>query len=185
VADVGRQALGDTRRLVGVLRAGDPSDGRTPQPGVAQIDGLLEQVHATGLAASLVTEGQPRPLPAGTELTAYRIVQEATTNTLKHAVGATALAVTLDYGPESLKITVRDNGRPPHGRHPGRDGSRTGGHGLDGMRERAAVYQGNITAGPAEGGWLVLARIPIAPLANPVAPPRPRTAAIQPRPVTL
>lgn len=163
LSQIGRQALGDTRRLLGVLRDDGAAEILAPQPGLVQIDELLAQVRTTGLAASLAVYGEPGPLPPGAELSVYRIVQEATTNTLKHAVGATSLAVVLDYSPDLLAISVQDDGnvrtlgtnhRPPTGT----------GHGLAGMRERAAIYHGTVVAGPAQGGWLVEARIPMTPM---------------------
>jgi signal transduction histidine kinase len=162
LSQIGRQALGDTRRLLGVLREDGASEVLAPQPGLAQIDGLLGQVRTTGLAASLAIYGEPRGLPPGAELTAYRIVQEATTNALKHAVGATSLAVVIDYSPNLLAISVQDDGHAPHqgANRPPPAGT---GHGLAGMRERAAIYHGTVVAGPSLGGWLVEARIPIAP----------------------
>lgn len=178
VADIGRQALGDTRRLLGVLRADSTSSGLYPQPGVGQIDGLLEQVRATGLGASLTIGGQPRPLPAGTELAAFRIVQEATTNALKHAVGATTLAVVLDYGADELRISVADDGHAQGPAGPGPAGNLVGGHGLDGMRERAALYDGSIVAGPSATGWAVRAtlRVPRGASARTGARPGPPLA---------
>jgi signal transduction histidine kinase len=163
---IGRQALGDTRRLLGVLRDDDASEELAPQPGLAQIDGLLAQVRTTGLAASLAVNGDPHPLPPGAELTVYRIVQEATTNALKHAVGATSVAVVLDYSPNLLAISVRDNGRVPNLGAGHRPPAGTG-HGLSGMRERAAIYRGSVVAGPSVAGWKVEARIPIAPVPRP------------------
>ncbi|HUC15223.1 MAG TPA: sensor histidine kinase, partial [Acidimicrobiales bacterium] len=166
---IGRQALGDTRRLLGVLRDDGVPEALAPQPGLAQIDGLLAQIRTTGLAASLVVNGEPRPLPPGAELSVYRIVQEATTNSLKHAAGATSVAVTLDYGPNLLAISVQDNGRGPSR---GTDRPPRGtGHGLSGMSERAAVYRGTVVAGPSGGGWLVEARIPIGPARRPPRSP--------------
>jgi signal transduction histidine kinase len=166
---IGRQALGDTRRLLGVLRDDGASDVLAPQPGVAQIDALLAQIRTTGLAASLTMNGEPRPLPPGAELTVYRIVQEATTNALKHAIGATSVAVVLDYGPDLLAISVQDNGRAPSR---GSDRPPRGtGHGLSGMRERAAIYRGTVVAGPSIGGWLVEARIPMAVVPRPPRSP--------------
>jgi signal transduction histidine kinase len=162
---IGRQALDDTRRLLGVLRDDGAPEELAPQPGLAQIDGLLAQVRTTGLAASLAINGEPRPLPPGAELTVYRIVQEATTNALKHAVGATSVAVALDYSRNLLAISVQDNGRAP-GRSPDHRPPRGSGHGLSGMSERAAIYRGTVVAGPGLGGWSVEARIPITPVAG-------------------
>ena len=162
---IGRQALGDTRRLLGVLRDDGAPEELAPQPGLAQIDGLLAQVRTTGLAASLAINGEPRPLPPGAELTVYRIVQEATTNALKHAVGATSVAVALDYSHNLLAVSVQDNGRAP-GRGTGHRPPKGSGHGLSGMSERAAIYRGTVVAGPCLGGWSVEARIPITPVAG-------------------
>ena len=170
VSDIGRQALGDTRRLLGVLRADAAPGGLAPQPGVAQVEGLLEQVRATGLGASLSIEGRQRPLPPGTELAVYRIVQEATTNSLKHAVGATRLAVALDYGTDELTISVTDDGHGLSLAAAGHAAHLVGGHGLAGMRERAAVYDGTVVAGPSPIGWVVRATLRVPPGAGPAAP---------------
>ncbi len=166
VSDIGRQALNDTRRLLGVLHTEVTAGELAPQPGVAQVADLLDQVRATGLEASFSIAGHQRPLPAGLELAAYRIVQEATTNALKHAVGATALAVALDYGQGELTISIADDGGSiaDDGGGPALTGARLGGprragHGLDGMSERAAVYGGTVTAGPSGHGWTVRATL--------------------------
>jgi len=176
---IGRQALGDTRRLLGVLRDDGAPEELAPQPGLAQIDGLLAQVRTTGLAASLAVSGEPRPLPPGAELTVYRIVQEATTNALKHAVGATSIAVALGYSPNLLAVSVQDNGRAPTLGAGGHRPPRGTGHGLSGMKERAAIYRGTVVAAPAVGGWLVEARIPIPPV-----PRSPRSPGRASRPPT-
>ncbi|HEY1618072.1 MAG TPA: sensor histidine kinase [Streptosporangiaceae bacterium] len=158
VAATGHQALDEMRRLLGVLRTEDAPRGRQPQPGMAQLDGLFDQVRATGLAAGLTVTGIPAAMPPGAELTVYRIVQEALTNTLKHAVGPTRVSVDVAYRPDSVMVDVRDNGAG-RGGQPER---MTPGHGLTGMRERAAVYGGTVRAGrdPA-GGWRIRARLPI------------------------
>ncbi|HUB69758.1 MAG TPA: histidine kinase [Acidimicrobiales bacterium] len=168
VSAIGRQALGDTRRLLGVLRADHSPDGLAPQPGVAQVAALVDEVRGTGLEVGMEVVGDVRPLPPGVELTAFRIVQEATTNVLKHAMGATRLAVVLRYGADLLDVCVRDNGEVANALtldRQARPASRSsaGGHGLAGMRERALVYNGAVTAGPCGDGWQVLARIPIDP----------------------
>jgi signal transduction histidine kinase len=162
VAEIGRQALGDTRRLLGVLRDDDAADQLAPQPGLDQVDKLLEQVRATGLAASLAIRGDPRSLPPGAELSVYRIVQEATTNALKHATRATAVKVTLAYEHNMLTVLVENDGGPPSAPVSGHRPAPLSGHGLAGMRERAAVYGGTVLAGPSSEGWLVEARIPVA-----------------------
>jgi signal transduction histidine kinase len=153
VAETGRQALDDTRRLLGVLHTGPPSDPSGPQPGIGQISGLVEQAAATGLRAELQVDGEPFAVGSGPGLSAYRIVQEAITNTLKHADGATQVLVRLRYSGRNLEIEVRDDGRPGPA-PPARD--RPAGFGLEGMRERAAIYDGGLSAGPLSGGgWEV------------------------------
>ncbi len=158
VSATGRQALDEMRRLLGVLRTEDTRHSRAPQPGIAQLDGLLDQVRTTGLAATLTVTGTPGTMPPGAELTVYRIVQEALTNTLKHAAYPTRVGVVLTHRPDSVTVDVHDNGAwrpvPPQ--------AKAAGHGLTGMRERAAVYGGTVSAGadPA-GGWRVHAQLPV------------------------
>ena len=157
VAATGHQALDEMRRLLGVLRTEEAPQSRQPQPGLAQLDELFEQVRSTGLAAGLTVTGTPAGLPPGAELTVYRIVQEALTNTLKHAAGPTRVSVAIACRPDSVTVDVRDDGA----RRAGAEES-TAGHGLTGMRERAAVYGGAVTAGPGPGGgWHVHARLPV------------------------
>jgi signal transduction histidine kinase len=171
----GRTALADMRRMLGILapdRVGGTADGDAvpaPMPGLDRLGELLEQVRATGLRTELSVMGTPRPLDAGVELSAYRIVQEALTNTLKHAPDARA-AVTLRYEPDALELEVVDDGgsgRVPHRSlaHPGDPG-----HGLIGMQERVAVFGGSLEAGPHGGGFRVAARLPVDPAAAPAAP---------------
>jgi signal transduction histidine kinase len=157
VSEVGRHALSDMRAMLGVLRTDEPLDPKTarvpqpPQPGVGQLGALVERVQATGLAASLSVDGAPFPLGAAAELTAYRIVQEALTNTLRHAAAQHAW-VTISYDEPEVRIRVTDDGVPavPNAQ----------GHGIDGMRERAALHHGALRAGPADdGGWLVEATL--------------------------
>jgi signal transduction histidine kinase len=156
ISDVGRQALGDTRRLLGILRTEQSDDGFAPQPGIEQISELLSQVRSTGLDADLTVEGTILAIPPGAELTAYRIVQEAITNTLKHASGATKVQARVRYLPPHLEILVTDDGR---GRLPG-GATTSSGHGLIGMRERVAPYGGTVEAGQGPtGGWTVRATI--------------------------
>jgi len=152
VSKTGRHALGEMRRLLGVLRE-DDSTALAPQPGLADLEPLLQQVRAAGLQARLETSGAPIALGAGAELTVYRLVQEALTNTLKH-VGADAHAtVRLHYDATGVEVEVTDDG-------PGRPRVAAGGQGLSGMRERAAVYGGEFEAGPAPGGgWRVRTRL--------------------------
>jgi signal transduction histidine kinase len=158
VSGTGREALEEMRRLLGVLR--DERDDDTPlvpQPGIEALDGLLEQVRRAGLATRLTRTGTPAPVSPGAQLAVYRLVQEALTNTLKHAPRASSAEVRLNYGDDALALEVVDDGAPvaaPAG---------NGGHGLAGMRERAAAYGGAVEAGPRrQGGWRVRARIPLA-----------------------
>ncbi len=136
VSVTGRHALGEMRRLLGVLRE-DESTALAPQPGLADLEPLLEQVRAAGLHARLETSGAPVALGAGAELTVYRLVQEALTNTLKHSGGDAHATVRLRYDATGVEVEVTDDGH-------GRPRVAAGGQGLDGMRERAAVYGGEL-----------------------------------------
>lgn len=158
--DVGRQTLDDMRRLLGVLRTDATADPaadqrpQPPQPGLAQLEGMVAPVRATGPVVEVAVHGDAVPLPPALDVTAYRIVQEALTNTLKHS-GATLVTVRLAYEPAALVIDVRDNGTP--------SATAGGGHGLVGLRERASLFDGRVSAGPADGGgWLVHAELPFA-----------------------
>ena len=159
VAATGRQAIGEMRRIVGTLRtdedAGQDQGADRPLPGLDDLEDLLDQVRAAGLPVRLSVTGHPRPLSSGVELAVYRIIQESLTNARKHARGAAA-RVTLRYLEDGIEAEISNDGPP--GRHaPPGDG---GGHGITGMRERAAAYGGAVTAGPRpEGGWLVRARL--------------------------
>ena len=155
IEDAGRQALGELRRSLGMLRNGraEPAE-LSPQPGTAQIAELVARTRAGGLPVELDVEGSPRPVPAGIDLAAYRIVQEALTNAVKHA-GPASARVRLRWARGALELSVTDDGRGP-------DGGAAGGHGLIGMRERVAAYGGSLSAGPAPGGGYELrARIPL------------------------
>jgi signal transduction histidine kinase len=155
VEEAGRQALAELRRLLGILRTDEGGTGLVPQPDIEDLPELIETVRAAGLLVELVEDGDVRPVAPGPGLAAYRIVQEALTNTLKHA-GAEHVVLTMDYGADQLRIEVRDDGRRAH-QVAGR-----GGHGLAGMRERAAVYGGVLEAGPEHGGgYAVRASLPI------------------------
>ena len=158
VEATGRAAMTEMRRLVDVLREdNEPSGELVPQPGVDQVPVLIEAIRGAGLPVELVVEGEPRSLPPGLDLSAYRIVQEALTNTLKHAGRATA-RVLLRYGDEGLDVYVDDNGRGPS---LAADASEHAGHGLLGMRERIALFGGQLAAGPRRGGgYQVVARLP-------------------------
>jgi signal transduction histidine kinase len=168
--EVGRQTLDDLRRLLGVLRAGDEGDDgddglapRPPQPGLSSLDQLVAPIRDTGLAVEVRRRGDPVQLPAGQELTAFRIVQEALTNTLKHS-GASSARVSLDFEPTQLTIEVVDDGRGGASMAADPDAAeRAGGHGLVGIEERVSLYGGTLSSGPlAEGGWQVLATLPLA-----------------------
>ena len=160
VSATGHQALDEMRRLLGVLRTEEGPGSRQPQPGLAQIDGLIDHVRATGLAAELAVTGTPTAMSPGAELTVYRIVQEALTNALKHAAAPTRISVAVDCRPDSVTVDVHDDGARPRLRPE----ARTAGHGLTGIRERAAVYRGTASAGPdPTGGWHVHALLPMTP----------------------
>ena len=151
------EALADMRRLLGVLREDEDGNELTPQPGLAQLRPLLERAREAGLAVTLHESGEPRELPASLDLSTYRILQEALTNVRKHAPGAAA-AVTLEWQPDALELTVRDAGPGPR-----RNGSAPhDGHGLLGMRERVRVHGGELRTGASEaGGFEVVARLPL------------------------
>ena len=149
----GRQALGELRRLLGILRRDERGPALRPQPGLVDVEELVAQAGRAGLPVELVIDGPPVPVPAGVDLAAYRIVQEALTNTRKHA-GPARASVAVRYGPDALEVEISDDGRP------GANGG--GGHGLIGMRERVALYGGQLDAGPRpEGGFTIRAHLPI------------------------
>ncbi|WP_328300114.1 sensor histidine kinase [Streptomyces sp. NBC_00435] len=154
ISGTGRLALAEMRRLLGVLRTGEPqeSEDYVPQPDVEQIEVLVEQVRAAGLAVDFEVEGAPRKLPSGVELTAYRIVQEALTNTRKHGGPDASASVRLVYFDDGLGLLVEDDGRgAAHELY--EDGGADGaGHGLIGMRERIGMVGGTLDAGPRPGG---------------------------------
>ncbi|WP_329541362.1 sensor histidine kinase [Streptomyces sp. NBC_01358] len=154
ISSTGRQALAEMRRLLGVLRTGDaPETGEyVPQPDVEQIEDLIEKVRAAGLAVDFRVEGTPRSLPSGVELTAYRIVQEALTNTRKHGGPNAGASVRLVYFDDGLGLLVEDDGRgAAHELY--EDGGADGaGHGMIGMRERVGMVGGTLDAGPRPGG---------------------------------
>lgn len=192
IAETGRAALADMRRLLGVLRPAaettpgtgrpgqgapgtlpppptttSPAGGLAPQPGADDVAALVAQVRDSGVRASLVRMGTPRTLPPGTGLSVYRICQESLTNVLKHAGPTPTVTVLLQWTPASLVLEVSDDGR---GAAADSDGH---GQGLLGMRERAAMLGGTLAAGPRPGGgFRVRAEIPIPPT-SPVAGPSP------------
>lgn len=146
IADLGRQAMAEMHRTLKLLRANDKGAARrSPQPGLGDLEGLLERARAAGLRVELAVEGKPRPLSQSIDLSAYRIVQEALTNVVKHAKGADA-TVTLDYRPDGLELSILDDGNPAS--TPDASAGGAGGHGLVGMRERAALFGGTLTAEP-------------------------------------
>ncbi|WP_310526738.1 histidine kinase [Nocardioides sp.] len=159
IATVARSALGDLRRVVGALREGAAE--LEPQPTIRQLGPLVERVRSAGLPVALDITGDSRPLAAAVELSAYRIVQEALTNTLKHA-GATQVRVLVRYG-ERLELEIRDNGsRPSNGASNGTGRGSPHGNGLIGMRERVTMLGGDLSATPSPGGgFVVRAQIPI------------------------
>lgn len=167
VSATGREALGEMRRLLGVLHDdGAGAASLQPQPGLDQLDALVAQVRGAGLATRLVRSGTPAPLSPGAQLTVYRLVQEALTNTLKHARSPSSAEVRLEWGADALALEVVDDGAgplPPAGAGtsagPGTPAAATG-RGLAGMRERAAAYGATIEAGPRpRGGWSVRTRL--------------------------
>jgi signal transduction histidine kinase len=156
VERTGREALAEMRRMVGVLRRPEEGPALAPQPSLEHVERLVEQAREAGLSVELRVEGDPQPLPAGVDLTAYRLVQEGLTNALKHARAERAQVVVC-YGDGDLEVTVSDDGR-------GAGSGDGGGHGLVGMRERVAVFGGELEAGPrAEGGYRLRAKLPVAP----------------------
>jgi signal transduction histidine kinase len=163
IGDTARAALTEMRRLLGVLREDARAEAAElrPQPGLTQLNELVDEARdAAGTAARLIVSGAPVALDPGVELAAYRIVQEALTNARRHAPGA-AVDVELRYGEEALLVRIRDNGPGPSDEPPGAAPGPTAGHGLAGMRERAAAVGGRLRTGPAAGGgFLVEATLP-------------------------
>jgi signal transduction histidine kinase len=155
----GRSALEELRRLLGLLSDGDGTAPLSPQPGLTEIPSLVEQVRQAGVDVELSVEGHARELPGGASITAYRIVQEALTNVVKHARGAPARVV-IRWADAGLDIEILDDGP----RQPVVDGAARTGRGLAGMRERAAMYGGSVDAGPGPaGGYVVRGHIPLEP----------------------
>jgi signal transduction histidine kinase len=150
----GRGALSEMGRLLGMLRAADGSAELGPQPSLSRLDELLAGIRETGIDVGLVVEGKPRPLQAGMDVSAYRIVQEALTNSLKHGRCRQA-RVSLRWTPRQLEIEVADDGT-------GIVANSTSGHGLLGLRERVALFDGGLVTGRSDlGGFLVAARLPL------------------------
>jgi signal transduction histidine kinase len=155
IAELGRDAMSELRRTLELMRADNAEGGRNPQPALDDLGPLLERTHAAGVNVELSVSGTPRRLPAGIELSAYRIVQEALTNAIKHS-GSDRASVELRYGKDTLELEIVDGGAGeanyalPHS-----------GHGLVGMHERVALFGGTLDAGPLDGfGYRVLATLP-------------------------
>jgi signal transduction histidine kinase len=158
VARTGREALGEMRRLLGVLDDHEPGS-RAPQPGISELTHLVSQVQTTGVDVGLEVEGDPSRLPAGVQLATYRIVQEALTNTLKHGGPEASARVRVSCVNGSVDLEVVDTGMAVTA-----NGQASRGRGLAGMRQRAAVFGGTVDAGPvAAGGWHVHAHLLVEP----------------------
>jgi signal transduction histidine kinase len=154
IEETGRRSLVEMRRLLGVLRRNEDLP-LSPQPSLSQLEELIEQVRSAGLSVNVVREGDPRDLPPGIDLSAFRILQEALTNALKHA-GPTHAKVLVRYGERELELEVADSGDGAVGN------DADGGHGLVGMRERVSVFGGELEAGTRpEGGYLLRVRLPL------------------------
>jgi len=155
IKQASNDALGELRSVLDVLRQGDEAEPRSPASGLAQLDSLVAGAAATGLEVRTRVEGAPRPLSAGTDLAAFRIVQESLTNVTRHAGPAASATVRIGYGADELVVEVTDDGR-------GAAAGGGGGNGIRGMRERVAALGGELTAGPRPGsGFRVLARLPL------------------------
>ena len=157
--------LTELRRVLGVLRTG--GHDTAPQPGLADLDALLDSARSGRVSVTVTRSGNPVPLPEGVDLSAYRIVQEALSNAMRHAPGS-HVQVRVAYRPDGLVLEVCNDAGPPVQAVPvmagGGDGTVGGGHGLVGMRERAAMLGGSLDAGPTgDGGFLVTAVLPVSP----------------------
>jgi signal transduction histidine kinase len=158
IQQTGREALGELRRLLGVMRSGAEDDELAPQPRIVDLGRLVDEANSADLAVTLTIEGQPRALPPGVELSAYRIVQEAMTNVRKHAGRPARASVVVGYRDTMLELEIADDGQGP-------SSSEAHGHGLIGMRERVAFFGGEFSAGAgANGGFVVQARFPLPAL---------------------
>jgi signal transduction histidine kinase len=157
IADTGRQTVDEMRSLLGILRADDGEEERAPQPGLADLGSLADRLRESGISVDWRVEGDPLQLPRALDLSAYRIVQEALTNALRHARGARA-EVIVRYGERVLGLDICDAGGARNGASVG---ATTGGHGIVGMRERAALFGGELTAVPTADGFRVTATLPL------------------------
>jgi signal transduction histidine kinase len=170
IKQASNDALGELRSVLDILRQGDEAEPRSPASGLAQLDSLVAGAAATGLEVRTRVEGAPRPLSAGTDLAAFRIVQESLTNVTLHAGPAANATVRIGYGADELVVEVTDDGNGG-GSASGRQAAGSDrqdrrsvrpGRGLVGMRERVAALGGELTAGPRPGGgFRVLARLPL------------------------
>jgi signal transduction histidine kinase len=156
IRENGREALIELRHVFGAVRRGE-GEGLEGTPGLANVEGLVERARAAGLPVTLTVEGRPLELSPGPDMAAYRLVQEALTNTLKHA-GRASTEVVVGYRPDAVVIEIRDEGDDPA---PAAEPFESGGHGLVGMRERVGLYGGEVEAGTRSGGgFVVRARLP-------------------------
>lgn len=154
-ADTGRRTLGEVRRMLGTVRGDDAPPERAPQPTISDLAALIADVQGAGLPVTVTTRGTPHADPS-LELTVYRVVQESLTNTLRHGSRVSRARVALDWGDDAVTVTVSDDGAVPSASSP------AVGRGLIGMRERVALFGGELTAGPGPArGWKVSARIPL------------------------
>ncbi len=166
IESVGRDAMTELRRFLGALSDDDEAAGIAPQPGIQALPTLVDRVREAGLAASLETDGAPRPVPASLDMTVYRIVQEALTNALRYAREAATL-VRLSWEPDQLRVEILDDG-------PATAAGEGSGRGLVGMRERAALIGGRLEAGPRiGGGYAVRAWLPLDPGSGAMEPDLP------------
>ena len=157
IVDTGRRALADTRRLLGALGPDDADSHWSPPPGVERLPRLVEQIRAAGRSVDLRIDGEPGPLPSAVDVAGYRIVQEALTNTIKHAGAGATATVVLSYRPDALELEIADDGQGPQNQS-----TDHGGNGLRGMRERVAILGGAFQTGPApNGGFRVHASLPL------------------------
>lgn len=160
VSETGRQALTDMRRSLGILRTDEPDAQRHPLPGIAQLDALADRMRAAGLPTRLDILGSHTHVPATAQLTVYRLVQEALTNTLKHTPAGTRADVRIQCSAATVTVDITDNGPRPHLPGPSSPADTPSGQGIPGMRERSAAYGGTLRAGPLPGGgWNVHTRL--------------------------